>query len=249
MKKNHSPNLCGLKTIFLLFVFLIGMGMQMANAQDRQITGTVTSSEEGLPLPGVSILQKGTTTGTVTDIDGNFSITVPEGATLVFSFISMSTQEFLVGAQNVIDVILEPDYARLDEVVVTAYGTASRATITGSVSAVQGDELKQSPSTNFSNTLVGRVPGLFAYNRSGEPGYDGATLRIRGANTLGDNNPLIVIDGIPNRTLDRLNPAVIESFTVLKDASAAIYGTQAANGVILITTKRGKVGKPTINHY
>jgi len=246
MKKNHSPNLCGLKTFFLLFVFLIGIGIQMAIAQDRQITGTVTSSEEGQALPGATIMQKGTTKGTVTDLDGNFSITVPEGATLVFSYVSMLTQEVPIGTSSVIDVILEPDYAQLEQVVVIGYGTAARTTLTGSVSAVQGDELKQSPTTNFSNTLVGRVPGLFAYNRSGEPGYDGATLRIRGANTLGDNNPLIVIDGIPNRTLDRLNPAVIESFTVLKDASAAIYGTQAANGVILITTKRGKVGKPTI---
>lgn len=246
MKKNHSPNLCGLKTIFLLFVFLIGMGIQMANAQDRQITGTVTSSEEGVALPGATVLQKGTTTGTVTNVDGNYSITVPEGATLVFSFISMSTQEVPIGTSSIINVILEPDYARLDEVVVIGYGTASRATLTGSVSAIRGDELKQSPSTNFSNTLVGRIPGLFAFNRSGEPGYDGATLRIRGANTLGDNNPLIVIDGIPNRSLERLDPAVIESFTVLKDASAAIYGTQAANGVILITTKRGKIGKPTV---
>jgi len=246
MKKNHSPNLCGLKTFFLLFVFLIGIGIQMAIAQDRQITGTVTSSEEGQALPGATIMQKGTTKGTVTDLDGNFSITVPEGATLVFSYVSMLTQEVPIGTSSVIDVILEPDYAQLEQVVVIGYGTAARTTLTGSVSAVQGDELKQSPTTNFSNTLVGRVPGLFAYNRSGEPGYDGATLRIRGANTLGDNNPLIVIDGIPNRTLDRLNPAVIESFTVLKDASAAIYGTQAANGVILITTKRGKIGKPTI---
>lgn len=160
MKKNHSPNLCGLKTIFLLFVFLIGMGIQMANAQDRQITGTVTSSEEGVALPGVSILQKGTTTGTVTNVDGNYSITVPEGATLVFSFISMSTQEVPIGTSSIINVILEPDYARLDEVVVIGYGTASRATLTGSVSAIRGDELKQSPSTNFSNTLVGRIPGL-----------------------------------------------------------------------------------------
>ena len=132
-------------------------------------------------------------------------------ASLVFSFIGMETMEVAVGGRTVIDIAMNPSTTQLDEVVVTGYGTASRATLTGAVAAVQGDELKQSPTTNFSNTLVGKVPGLFAYNRSGEPGYDGATLRIRGANTLGDNNPLVVIDGIPNRSLERLDPANIES--------------------------------------
>jgi len=197
-------------------------------------------------MPGVNIIEKGTSNGTITNADGTYTITVSPDALLLYSFVGMVTQEISVGAQTIIDVVLVSGTTALDEIVVVGYGTAAKASLTGAVASVRGDELKQSPSTNFSNTLVGRVPGLFAFNESGEPGYDGATLRIRGANTLGDNNPLVVIDGIPNRSLERLDPAVIESFTVLKDASAAIYGTQAANGVILITTKRGKVGKPTI---
>ncbi len=230
-------------TLLLLFFFLTSFSY--LNAQVT-VTGTVTGAEDNEPIPGVNIIQAGTSTGAITNADGTYSIDVPSDAVLMFSFVGMVSQEVTVGAQTIIDIVLESGTTALDEIVVIGYGTASKATLTGAVASVRGDELKQSPSTNFSNTLVGRVPGLFAFNESGEPGYDGATLRIRGANTLGDNNPLIVIDGIPNRDLNRLDPAVIESFTVLKDASAAIYGTQAANGVILITTKRGKVGKPTI---
>ena len=228
------------------FLALFLSGFNLITAQVT-VTGTVYSSEDGAPVPGVNIVEKGTTNGTITTGSGAYSIDVPADAVLIFSFVGMETTEIPVNGQTLLDVTLLPSTTALDEVVVTGYGTASRASLTGAVSAVQGDELKQSPVTNFSNSLVGKVPGLFAYNRSGEPGYDGATLRIRGANTLGDNNPLVVIDGIPNRSMDRLDPADIATFTVLKDASAAIYGTQAANGVILITTKRGKVGKPTIN--
>jgi TonB-linked SusC/RagA family outer membrane protein len=230
-------------TLLLLFLFLASFSF--LNAQVT-VTGTVTSAEDNAPMPGVNIIEQGTTNGAITNANGTYSISVPGSAVLIFSFVGMETVEVPVGAQTVIDVVMQSSTQALDEIVVIGYGTAAKASLTGAVASVRGDELKQSPSTNFSNTLVGRVPGLFAYNRSGEPGYDGATLRIRGANTLGDNNPLVVIDGIPNRNLERLDPAVIESFTVLKDASAAIYGTQAANGVILITTKRGKIGKPTI---
>ncbi len=229
----------------LLLLFLILTSFTFLNAQTT-VTGTVTGAEDDAPMPGVNIIEKGTTNGAITNSDGTYSISVPADAVLMFSFVGMVSQEITVGVQTIIDIVLESGSTALDEIVVIGYGTASKATLTGAVASIRGDELKQSPSTNFSNTLVGRVPGLFAYNRSGEPGYDGATLRIRGANTLGDNNPLVVIDGIPNRSLERLDPAMIESFTVLKDASAAIYGTQAANGVILITTKRGKIGKPTI---
>ncbi|MEX0986407.1 MAG: TonB-dependent receptor [Bacteroidales bacterium] len=237
------PGVKNTSRLLLLFLFLAGFGLLQGQVM---VTGTVTGAEDGAPVPGVSIIQKGTSNGTISDADGHFSLDVPSNAILVFSFIGMETQEIPVGGQTVFNVILESSLLALEEIVVVGYGTVARASLTGAVSAVRGDELKQSPTTNFSNTLVGKVPGLFAYNRSGEPGYDGATLRIRGANTLGDNNPLIVIDGIPNRSLDRLDPANIESFTILKDASAAIYGTQAANGVILITTKRGRIGKPTI---
>jgi len=230
-------------TLLLLFLFLTSFAILSAQVT---VTGTVTGEEDGVPIPGVNIVEQGTSNGTITSSDGTYSITVGSDAVLHYSFVGMIAQDIPVGNQTVIDVALSSGAMDLEEIVVIGYGTAAKATLTGAVASVRGDELKQSPSTNFSNTLVGRVPGLFAFNRSGEPGYDGATLRIRGANTLGDNNPLVVVDGIPNRNLDRLDPAMIESFTVLKDASAAIYGTQAANGVILITTKRGRIGKPTI---
>ena len=139
------------------------------------------------------------------------------------------------------------DPKSLGEVVVVGYGTAKKATITGSISTVSGEKLKAMPNVNFSNSLAGRLPGLVSTTRSGEPGNDDATLRIRGSNTLGDNSPLVVIDGIANRSMQRLDPADVESVTILKDASAAIYGAEAANGVILITTKRGISGKPKIS--
>jgi TonB-dependent starch-binding outer membrane protein SusC len=242
-RKLHKSGRKIWSTLLLLFLFLTSFSL--LNAQVT-VTGTVTSADDDAPMPGVNIIEQGTTNGAITNADGTYSISVSAEAVLMYSFVGMVAQEITVGVQTIIDVVLASGTTALDEIVVVGYGTAAKASLTGAVASIRGDELKQSPSTNFSNTLVGRIPGLFAFNESGEPGYDGATLRIRGANTLGDNNPLIVIDGIPNRSLDRLDPAVIESFTVLKDASAAIYGTQAANGVILITTKRGKAGKPTV---
>ena len=134
----------------------------------------------------------------------------------------------------------------MEQVVVVGYGTQKKATLTGSVAEVSGNEIRKSPAPNVSNSLVGRLPGLVVVSRTGEPGNDASLLRIRGVNTLGDNSPLIIVDGIQNRGLDRIDPASIESITVLKDASAAIYGSEAANGVILVTTKRGKLGIPEV---
>src|SRR5690606_18921436 len=147
-------------------------------------------------------------------------------------------------------IVLAEDLAHLEEVVVVGYGTQKRETITGSVVAVKGEELRKSPALNVSNSIAGRVPGVVATNASAEPGYDGSNIKIRGTNTLGDSGPLIVIDGIPARQggFDRLNPADIDNISILKDASAAIYGARAANGVILVTTKRGKSGKPKLSY-
>jgi TonB-linked SusC/RagA family outer membrane protein len=215
--------------------------------QQIRVSGKVTDASSGAAMPGVNIQAKGTTIGAIVDVNGNYSITVNDGnATLVFSFIGYVAQEIPLNGRTTVDVVLEAELTALEEVVVTGYGSTKRASLTGSISAVRGDNLKQSPTTNITNSLVGRLPGLTAIQKSGEPGYDNTTITIRGANTLGNNTPLYVIDGIPNRSMERLDPADIESLTVLKDASAAIYGTQAANGVILITTKRGKIGKPTI---
>lgn len=213
-----------------------------------QVNGKITD-DAGAALPGVNIIEKGTTNGTTTDTEGKFTLLVNENATLVFSFIGFITQEVAVSNQTEINVTLVPDTKTLQEIVVVGYGEQKKATVTGAVTSVKSDVITQAPVTNLSNALAGRLPGTIFINRSGEPGNDGSQIRVRGTNTTGNPSALIVIDGIANRSggLDRLNPADIESITILKDGSAAIYGAQAANGVILVTTKRGKAGKPQIS--
>lgn len=219
------------------------------------ITGHVTTTT-GEALPGVTILQKGTSgtpavRGTTTDINGAFSITVPDrSATLTISYVGYLAQDIPVGNQTTITVQLKEDALALSEVVVVGYGTQKRSTLTGAVADISGRDLVQSPQPNLANSLAGRTPGLIALNRSGEPGRDGAQFFIRGRSTLGDPNPLIVVDGVANRLggLDRLDPNEIESVSILKDASGSIYGAQAANGVILVTTRRGKKGKPQVSY-
>lgn len=219
-------------------------------AAPKPIKGRVID-DSGSPLPGVNVLIKGTTLGTTTDVEGNYTLDVADdAAVLIFTFIGYASQEIAIDNRTTIDVTLAPDVTSLQEVVVVGYGEQKKETVTGSVVTVKGTELVKSPSVNLSNSLAGRMPGVVAVNRSGEPGYDGSSIRIRGSNTLGSNDALIVVDGIPARSggLERLNPADIESISVLKDASAAIYGARAANGVILITTKRGKSGKPELSY-
>lgn len=213
------------------------------------VSGLV-KDEQDQPIPGVNVLVKGTTNGTTTDVDGKFSLQVDdESAVLVFSFIGYASQEVIVGGQTNLNITMVQDIQSLQEVVVVGYGEQKKTTITGAVTSVKSDVIAQAPVTNLSNALVGRLPGAVFINRSGEPGNDGSQIRVRGTNTSGNPNALIVIDGIANRSggLERLNPADIESITILKDGSAAIYGAQAANGVILVTTKRGGTGKPQIN--
>ncbi|OYD41195.1 SusC/RagA family TonB-linked outer membrane protein [Sphingobacterium cellulitidis] len=215
------------------------------------VRGTVKDSSNGLALSGVTVTVKGTNQATTTDENGNFELeAVPGTATLVFTSVGMESKEVAVSNQTTFNVSLDQSLDNIDEVVVVGYGTQKKATVTGSVAAVKGDELKKSPAINLSNAIAGRVAGVVATNRSGEPGSDGSGIRIRGTNTLGDSGPLIVIDGIPARAggFERLNPADIENISVLKDASAAIYGARAANGVVLVTTKRGKTGKPTLSY-
>jgi TonB-linked SusC/RagA family outer membrane protein len=224
-----------------------------ASYWQEQITvrGTVKDISSGQPLAGVTVTVKGTNQATTTDDQGNYELEgVPGSATLVFSSIGMESREVAVSNQTTVNMELTATSDNIDEVVVVGYGTQKKATVTGAVSAVKGDELKKSPTVNLSNTIAGRVAGVTAVNRSGEPGGDGSGIRIRGTNTLGDSSPLIVIDGVPARAggFERLNPADIENISVLKDASAAIYGARAANGVVLVTTKRGKTGKPTLSY-
>lgn len=207
--------------------------------------------EQQQALPGVSVVVKGTTTGSVTDIDGKFSVSAPSPTgTLVFSYIGFTSQELPINNRSVINLTLAVNDKMLSEVVVVGYGEKKKETVTGAVATVKGTDLVKSPAMNLSNSIAGRMPGVIATNSSGEPGYDGAAIRIRGSNTLGNNSALIVIDGVPDRAggIDRLNPADIESISVLKDASAAIYGSRAANGVILVTTRRGTTGKPQLSY-
>ena len=217
--------------------------------QQKSITGVV-KDESGAPIPGVTIVVKGSTRGALSDLDGKYQINLNAGdKVLVFSFVGMKSQEVTIGDQRTINVTMVAESIGIEEVVAIGYGVQRKVTSTGSITSTKGEELLKSPTSNLSNNLIGRMPGLTAVTRSGEPGNDGATLRIRGTNTLGtgdENNPLVVIDGVANRGMERLNPSDIESVTILKDASAAIYGSQAANGVILITTKRGSIGKPKI---
>jgi TonB-dependent starch-binding outer membrane protein SusC len=228
-----------------------GKGIEIIASADpaaQTVSGRVTD-ESDAPIPGVNVLVKGTTVGTTTDTDGRFSLDVPDASSvLVFSFIGYQSTEVTVGTQTNIDVKMTLDIQSLQEVVVVGYGEQKKTTITGAVTSVKGDVIQQAPVSNLSNALTGRLPGTIFINRSGEPGNDASQIRVRGTNTVGNPSALIVIDGIANRTggLDRLNPADIESITILKDGSAAIYGAQAANGVILVTTKRGTEGKPQI---
>src|SRR5690606_29779426 len=200
------------------------------------------TDESGMPLLGVNVLVKGTSTGNVSDFDGNYSLNVPSANTvLVFSYIGYETTEITVGNQTTINVSLAPSASSLDEVVVVGYGTQKKITLTGSVVDVQGEELTKSPNPNVTASLQGRLPGLVAVQRSGEPGRDDANILIRGNGTTGNNAPLIIIDGVERSLIGRLNPDDIESISVLKDASAAIYGARGGNGVILVTTKKGKI--------
>ncbi|HTI58923.1 TonB-dependent receptor [Mucilaginibacter sp.] len=221
-----------------------------AYKQNITVTGTVTD-EKGLPLPGVTVIIKGSSRGVATDQKGSFSIVVPDaGAKLVFSMTGYLTQEVTVPADGVVNVQLVVDAKSLNEVVVVGYGTRKKATLTGSISQVKGADLLKSPQPNLSNSIAGRISGVIVNNTSGEPGYDGSNISVRGLATTGSNSVLIVVDGVPGQIggLERLDPNDIESMSVLKDASAAIYGNRAANGVILVTTKHGRLGKPTINY-
>lgn len=230
----------------LLLYLLCSVGVM---AQTK-ISGKVLD-EEGQGLPGVSVVLKGTSTGSVTDAQGAYSVNATDTkGSLVFSYIGYVTQEVPIDGKSTVNITMGTDTKSLNEVVVVGYGTQRKETVTGSVASVKGTDLVKSPAVNLSNSIAGRLPGVFAVNRSGEPGADGSNIRIRGSNTLNNTAALIVIDGIPGREggLDRINPADIESISVLKDAAAAIYGSRAANGVILITTKRGKTGKPQLSY-
>lgn len=211
------------------------------------VKGRVVANEG--PLSGVTVTIKGTQTSTVTDEDGKFTITAADRSVLVFTHINYAPQEVTINGTADINITLAPANGNLNEVIVIGYNAQKKATLTGSISVVKGADLVKSPAVNVSNSLAGRFSGVMLNNRTGEPGFDGSDIRIRGLATTGNNDVLIVVDGVPGQVggLERLNPNDIETISVLKDASAAIYGSRAANGVILVTTKRGKSGKPAIS--
>lgn len=216
---------------------------------DIPVTGKVTD-ENGEPLPGATVIIKGTSNGTITDMDGNFSLNVPsEASVLVFSFVGFVTEEVTVGDQTVIDMVLISDITALEEVVVIGYGTKSRASVVGAVDQVTPEALEGRPASTVTEALQGVSANVIVQQTNSEPGA-GINLNIRGVSTLGNNSPLVVIDGIIGGDINLLNPSDIQSISVLKDAgSAAIYGSRASNGVILITTKMGKKStKPTITY-
>jgi TonB-linked SusC/RagA family outer membrane protein len=218
--------------------------------QARTVTGTVTSSS-GEPIPGATVVVKGTAIGTITDFDGNFSVpNVPSDASLLISFVGMKAQEIVVGNQTRFDVVLLDETIGLEEVVAIGYGIQKKINLTGSVASVSGDDLVRRPVTNVETMLQGQMPGVQIVQNSGEPGNEGVSIRIRGTGTFSSagSNPLVLVDGVQGSLAD-LNPNNIESISVLKDAaSASIYGARAANGVILVTTKKGQEGKITMNY-
>ena len=241
-KINELLNTSPFRKSMLVLVFLMGM-YSLSIAQVSTVTGTVSSSDTKETLPGTSIVVKGTTTGTVTDIDGKYSISVPSNtAILVFSFIGYLTQEVEVGNRNVIDIVLDPDKVTLEEIVVIGYGTVKKSDLTGSVSSVKSKDIVKITSLNPEQSLQGRVTGVQVSSTTGAPGAI-PTVRVRGVGTFNNSSPIYVVDGVILDNISFLNSNDIASMEVLKDASAtAIYGSRGANGVILITTKIGKLG-------
>ena len=228
----------------------VNLATPVISQKSKQITGTVID-DTGLPVIGANILVKGTTNGTVTDVDGKFTLeNVPEGALLIVSYIGFLEQDVKVSHnKNVFHITLKEDTQKLEEVVVVGYGTQKKANLTGSVSTVKyGQELENRPITDPSQALSGKATGVWVSQNSGSPGSDGATIRIRGYGTLNNSDPLVLIDGVEGRMAE-LAPNDIASITVLKDAaSAAIYGSRAANGVILVETKKGSGDKVSVNY-
>lgn len=258
--------------VSFMMACLLFFGGYVSSAQNTsRVTGTITSDEDGGSLPGVTVLVKGTTNGTITDIDGNYAIQVAEDATLIISFVGFQTQEIPVNGRSVININMQTDVAALDEVVVVGYGTQKKSDLTGAVSSLDGETLNDMVAANIDQALKGRIAGVQVTQNTGAPG-GAVSLRIRGTSSItGSSEPLYVIDGIPisgegqsiagfdwaggangqNRVnpLASINPNDIVSIEVLKDASAtAIYGSRAANGVVMVTTRRGKSGEAKISY-
>lgn len=225
--------------VFSSFLTVLLFSVQILSAQTYNVSGKVTSADDGLPLPGVTVSIKGTAEGTYTDVDGLYAITVPQGAVIVFSSIGFETSELAVNRGGQYDIALQSDAVMLEEVVAIGYGTMKKSDLTGSVTSVKSDQLKKTPASGLDQALQGVAAGVTVSATSGQPG-SAAQVRIRGIGTVNDSSPIYVVDGVIVSDISYVSPNDIISLEVLKDASAtAIYGSRGANGVILVTTKKG----------
>ncbi len=216
--------------------------------QQQKVTGTVMDATTGEPIIGANILIEGTTIGVATDINGKFSLEIPKSdAVLLISYLGYNTERISYSGQSNIDVNLVPDITKLEEIVVVGYGTQKKGTVTGAVSTLSGSDVASNPVSNISQSIAGKMAGVSMRPNGGQPGYDSPDIHIRGIATTGNNAPLVVVDGIIRSNINQIDPNTIESLSILKDAAAvAPYGLGGANGVILITTKKGKSGAPTL---
>lgn len=230
-----------------IFLFLLALSINVYG-QSSVVKGQVTD-ESNEPVPGTTVIVKGTTSGTITDLDGNYSISVSNNAVLVFSFIGFISKEIIVGNNSIINVTLNTDLSDLEEVIVVGYGTQKKSQLTGAISSVGAKEIQELPISNARQALQGRAAGVDVTIAGSKPG-SGPQVRIRGRRSFSaGNDPLYVVDGIPIAgNIDDINPQDITSMEILKDASStAIYGSRGANGVVLITTNRGKTGKTIVS--
>lgn len=231
----------------LLIILLFGLLPILSMAQSYDVKGTVIALDDQFAIPGASVVIKGTTTGTITDLDGNFEITAPAGSELIFSFMGMESQTIIVNNAGQLNIVLASSVVSLDELVVVGYGVQKKSLVTGSISKVGSEQLERNQ-VRIEQALQGKVAGVNIIQESGSPGA-GLTMRIRGTGTNKDANPLFIVDGMRTGGIEYLNPNDIESIEILKDAaSAAIYGSEGANGVVLVTTKSGKSGKSEVSY-
>lgn len=241
-----TPLLYRCRNLTILIMLMIVSSLTYAQ-QSITVTGTVRDSSNTETLIGVSVTVVGTTVGTQTDIDGKFTLSAPSNATLLFRYVGYGNKTIAVNGETKINVVLSSNIKGLDEVVVVAFGTQKKESVTGAIASIQTKEIKQSPAANLAVTLAGRLPGLTAIQKSGEPGRDLTQLFIRGQGTINAQSPIVLVDGV-ERELTYIDPNEVESVTILKDASStALFGVRGANGVILVTTKRGTSDVPSIN--
>ncbi len=222
--------------------------VNLSEQQDNKVTGKVTD-QAGMPIPGASVVVKGTMTGVTTDNDGKFSLAIsPEAKVLVISFVGMRSQEVVIGGKTSFNTVLEEETIGIEEVIAIGYGSVKKSDLTGAIGSIKGDVIANRKTTQISQALQGTVPGLMVTRNNNAPGAT-ATIRIRGITTIGENNPLIILDGVPVDDINSVNPNDVENISVLKDAaSASIYGSRAAAGVILVTTKRAKSGQLALEY-